>query len=70
MLWLFAWIGGCPQGLAPIERLLGTDVLLAGLRPASVPNVYGLDAVLLIAVPLGIAVWLAGNVALSRMRRV
>ena len=70
MLWLLAWIGGFPQGLAPVERLLGIGIHLAGLRPASIPDVYGLDAVLLLALPLGIAVWLAGNVGFSRMRRV
>jgi tetratricopeptide (TPR) repeat protein len=70
MLWLLAWIGGFPQGLTPLERLLGMSVHLAGLRPASIPDVFGLDAVLLLAIPLGIAVWLAGNAGLSRMRRV
>jgi len=70
MLWLLAWIGGFPQGLAPLERVLGIGVHLAGLRPASIPDVWGLDAVLLLALPLGICVWLAGNVGFSRMRRV
>lgn len=70
MLWMLAWIGGFPQGLAPLERLLGISVHLAGLRPAPLPNVFGLDAVFLMALPLGIAVWLAANVGFSRMRRV
>jgi tetratricopeptide (TPR) repeat protein len=70
MLWMIAWIGGFPHGLAPLERALGISVQLAGLRPASLPNVYGLDALFLMALPLGIAVWLAGNVGFSRTRRV
>ena len=70
MLWLLAWIGGFPQGLAPLERVVGMSVHLAGLRPGPIPDVYGLDAVLLLAVPLGIVVWIAGNAGLSRMRRV
>jgi tetratricopeptide (TPR) repeat protein len=69
-LWLLAWIGGFPQGLTPVERVFGIGVHLAGLRPAPLPNVYGLDAVLLLALPLGIVVWLAGNVGFSRQRRV
>jgi tetratricopeptide (TPR) repeat protein len=70
MLWLLAWIGGFPQGLAPLERVLGIGLHLAGLRPASLPDVYGLDAVFLLALPLGLSVWLAGNVGFSRLRRV
>jgi tetratricopeptide (TPR) repeat protein len=69
MLWLLAWFGGFPRGLAPLERALGIGVHLASLRPASLPVVYGVDAVVLLALPLGIAVWLAGNVAFSRLRR-
>ena len=68
MLWLLAWIAGFPQGLAPLERLLGVGLHLAGLRPGSVPAVYGLDAVVLVALPLGIAVWLVGNVGHRRLR--
>jgi tetratricopeptide (TPR) repeat protein len=70
ILWLLAWIGGFPQSLAPFERLLGTSVHLAALRPPPIPDAYGLDAVVLLALPLGIAVWIAGNARLSRMRRV
>jgi tetratricopeptide (TPR) repeat protein len=70
LLWMLAWIGGFPQGLAPLEHALGIGVHLAGLRPATLPDVYGLDAVFLMALPLGVAVWLAGNVGFSRMRRV
>jgi tetratricopeptide (TPR) repeat protein len=70
ILWLLAWIGGWPRSLAPLERLLGTSVNLAGLRPMPIPDAYGLDAVLLLAVPLGIAVWIAGNARVSRMPRV
>ena len=70
VLWLLAWIAGFPQGLQPLERFLGTGMPMAGLRPNSLPDVYGLDAVFLLAIPLAIAVWLAGNVGNSRMRRV
>jgi len=68
MLWLLAWIAGFPQGLAPLERLFGIGLHLAGLRPGSVPAVYGLDAVLLVALPLGLVVWLVGNVGHPRLR--
>jgi hypothetical protein len=66
---LVAWIGGFPRGLAPLERTLGFGVHLAGLRPGSIPDVYGTDAVFLLALPLGIVVWLAGNAGSSRLRR-
>ena len=68
LLWLFAWIGGYPAGAAPAERLLGLTVHLAGLRPGPVPSVYGLDAVVLLTVPLGTLVWLVGNVGRRRLR--
>ena len=67
-LWLLAWIGGFPQGLAPLERSLGIGVHLAGLRPGSIPDVYGLDTVFLLALPLGTVAWLVGNVGLRRRR--
>jgi tetratricopeptide (TPR) repeat protein len=67
-LWLLAWIGGFPQGLGPLERALGIGVHVAGLRPGSIPDVYGLDAILLLALPLGTVAWLAGNVGLRRLR--
>jgi hypothetical protein len=69
MLWLLAWIGGYPEGLAPLERMLGIGVHLAGLRPGPIPDIYGTDAVFLLALPLGIVVWLAGNAGFSRLRR-
>ena len=69
MLWLLAWIAGFPQGVAPFERALGIGVHLAGLRPASLPDVYRADAVLLLAIPLGAAAWIAGNVGFSKMRK-
>jgi hypothetical protein len=68
MLWLLAWIAGFPEGLAPLERLFGVGLHLAGLRPGSVPAVYGLDAVVLVALPLGIVVWLVANVGHRRLR--
>jgi len=67
-LWLLAWIGGFPQGLAPLERSLGLSVHLAGLRPGSIPDAYGLDAVFLLALPLGAIAWVAGNVGFRRRR--
>jgi hypothetical protein len=68
-LWLLAWIGGFPQVLAGIERLLGIGIHLAELRPGSVPNVYGIDALCVLAVPLGIVVWLLANTGFGRFRR-
>ncbi len=68
MLWLLAWIGGFPQGLAPLERMLGLGVHLAGLRLGSIPDVYSLDAVFVLALPLAAVVWFAGNAGFSRMR--
>ena len=70
MLWLLAWIAGFPEGVAPLERALGIGVHLAGLRPAGLPDVYGTDAVFLLALPMGVAVWIAGNVGFSKLRRV
>jgi len=70
MLWLLAWIGGFPQGLAPVERMLGLGVHLAELRLGSIPDVYSLDAVFVLAIPLAVVVWFAGNAGFSRMRGV
>jgi hypothetical protein len=69
MLWMLAWLGGFPRGLASLERVLGIGVRLAELRPATVPDVYGIDALVLFAVPLAIVVWLAANARFSRTRR-
>jgi tetratricopeptide (TPR) repeat protein len=70
ILWLIALIGGFPEGLAPLERWLGVGVHLASLRPVATPSVYRLDAVFLLALPLGAIVWLAGNVGQRRLRGV
>ena len=67
-LWLLAWIGGFPQVLAPFERMLGIGVHMAQLRLGSIPDVYTLDAVLVLALPLAAVSWLAGNAGFSRMR--
>jgi tetratricopeptide (TPR) repeat protein len=67
-LWLFAWLGGFPEGAAPLERALGFAVHVAGLRPSVVPALYGLDAVVVLAIPLGALAWLAGNVGFRRAR--
>ena len=69
MLWSLAWLGGCPRGLAALERVLGIGVHLAELRPGTVPNVYGIDALCLLAIPLAIVVWLLGNARFSRLRK-
>jgi hypothetical protein len=68
MLWLLVWTGGYPEGLAPLERVFGLGVHWAGLRPTSFPDVYRIDAVAVLAVPIGALVWLAGNVGLRRVR--
>lgn len=70
MLWILAWAGGFPQGLAPVERALGIGVHLAQLRPGPVPNVYDMDALTLLAVPLGSIAWLLGNVGFRPSRGV
>jgi tetratricopeptide (TPR) repeat protein len=67
-LWLLAWVGGYPAALAPFERALGLGIHWAGLRPSSVPALYQVDAILLLAIPLGAVVWLAGNVGVRRAR--
>ncbi len=68
MLWILAWAGGLPQSLAPIERILGIGVHFAGLRPGPVPDAYEMDALTLLAIPLGTVVWLIGNVGLRPSR--
>lgn len=68
VLWLLAWIAGFPEILAPVERGLGADFHLAGLRPGPLPDVYGLDAAVLVAIPLGLIVWIAGNFGARRAR--
>jgi tetratricopeptide (TPR) repeat protein len=68
MLWCLAWIGGFPQGLAPVEHVLGLGVHLAELRLGSIPDVYSVDAVVVLALPLAVFVWLAGNLGLSKAR--
>jgi tetratricopeptide (TPR) repeat protein len=68
LLWLLAWIAGLPGVLGPLERVVGVHVHLAGLRTGPLPDVFGLDAALLFALPLGVCVWLAGNVVARRPR--
>lgn len=70
LLWVSAWIGGFPEILGPLEHAMGFPVHLAALRPAPVPAVDGLDAAALLAVPLGAAVWIAGNVGFRHLRKV
>jgi tetratricopeptide (TPR) repeat protein len=67
--WLAVWVGGFPITMTPIERLLGFDVHLAGLRAGALPAVHDLNAAALIAVPLAVVVWLAGNVGVRRAAR-
>ena len=68
LMWVAAWVGGYPAALTPFERLLGMDVHWAGLRPTAIPDVYRLDALAVVAVPLGALAWLAGNVGFRRNR--
>ncbi len=67
-LWLLAWLGGFPSTLAPLERVFGIDIHLAGFQQLPVPDVYGLNGVMLLAIPLGVLVWLVGNVASRELR--
>jgi tetratricopeptide (TPR) repeat protein len=68
LLWLVAWIGGVPAILGPLEHASGSTMTLASLRPGPLPDLDRLDAALLLAVPLGLFAWLAGNVVLRRPR--
>jgi tetratricopeptide (TPR) repeat protein len=68
ILWLMVWVGGFPSVLGVLERGLGLGIHLAELRPETVPGVFAVDAALLFAVPLGVLVWLAGNVTIRRAR--
>ncbi len=61
-VWMLVWIGGYPRILEPLEHLVGLEVHWAGLRAIPVPDVFRLDAMIVIAAPLGALVWLAGNV--------
>jgi tetratricopeptide (TPR) repeat protein len=67
-LWLLVWIAAFPQAMAPIERALGVGLHLSALRVGPIPSAYHLDAVVLLALPLGTVVWLAGNLGQRRMR--
>jgi len=68
VLWLIALLAGYPEILAPVERAFGVGLHLSELRAGAAPAVYGLDAVFLLAVPLGVVVWLAGNLGARRLR--
>ena len=68
LLWMIAWIGSVPAILAPLEQSAGMTMTLDSLRPGALPDVYHLDAAMLLAVPLGLFAWLAGNVVLRRPR--
>jgi tetratricopeptide (TPR) repeat protein len=68
-LWLLAWLGGFPSGVTALERLLGTGMHLGEMRPGAVPDAYGVDAVALLAIPLGVVVWLVANAGFRRLRR-
>jgi len=66
-LWSLAWIAGFPGCVAPLEAVTGLSVRIAGLRAGPLPDVFGLDAATLIAVPLAISVWITANVGLRRV---
>jgi tetratricopeptide (TPR) repeat protein len=67
-LWLIAVLAGAPGILAPVERAFGIGLHLSELRAGPTPAVYGMDAIFLLAIPLGVAVWLLGNVGGRRLR--
>jgi hypothetical protein len=69
VLWLLALLGSAPGAFSGIEGLMGLGVHLGELRPSAVPPVYGVDAIALLAVPLGLAAWCAANAGVSRLRR-
>ncbi|HEX4825585.1 MAG TPA: tetratricopeptide repeat protein [Candidatus Polarisedimenticolaceae bacterium] len=66
-LWILALVAGYPSCLAPAEAALGMTVRIADLRPVALPDVYGLNAATLLAIPLAALVWLTANVARRRM---
>lgn len=68
LLWICAWVAGFPACLVPLERVTGMTIDLAGLRSDAIPRMFTLDAATLLAVPLGIATWLAANVGSRRLR--
>jgi tetratricopeptide (TPR) repeat protein len=64
--WILAWTSGFPAWLEPVESAAGTTLRIAALRAGPLPDVYGLDAATMLALPLAAAAWLAANVALRR----
>jgi hypothetical protein len=68
LLWMVAWTVGAPAVIDPILRVVGAGAGLSGLRSGSVPAPGGVEAAVILAVPLGIAVWLAANAGVRRLR--
>jgi tetratricopeptide (TPR) repeat protein len=67
-LWTLAWAVGAPAIIDPLSRAAGGSSALAGLRAGMVPAMGGLEAAAILAVPLGIAVWLAAHAGARRLR--
>ena len=54
--------------MTPFERVFGLSVHLSGLRLGSIPDAYSVDAIFVLALPLAVCVWLAGNAGFAKMR--
>jgi hypothetical protein len=61
LLWIVALVLCVPGGLVPLQRLIGMDLRLDLLRQGTVPAGFHVDPWLVLAPPLAIAVWIAGN---------
>lgn len=68
LLWMLAWTIGAPALVDDALRFAGAGAGLAGLRAGSVPALGGAEAAAILAVPLGIAVWLVANAGARRLR--
>jgi tetratricopeptide (TPR) repeat protein len=68
LLWMLAWTIGAPSLIDEALRFAGAGSGLSGLRAGSVPSLGGAEAAAFLAVPLGIAVWLAANAGARRLR--
>ena len=68
LCWMLAWTLGAPAVVDAGLRVLGAGPGLAGLHAGAVPSLPGIEAIALLAVPLGLAVWLAANAGVRRLR--
>ncbi len=67
-MWVAALVAAGPAWLAPFERGLGADLRVDLLASPTVPHAWVVDPLVLLAIPVALAAWLAGNVAVRRSR--